>query len=119
MTVNCRRLVVVSSGLTVPEPKARGFVPDAIILPLLRNVIGRTLYRNMSRIEDFLAKCPDIFWTIMRPGRLIDAEGVSHYRVDPDFPIVNVTSRPDLAAAMLAEPGPDGHIHQKVATTTQ
>jgi putative NADH-flavin reductase len=116
---HCRRLIVVSSGLTVPPPKVRGFFQDSIMLPFLRNVVGRTLYEDMARMEDLLAACDDIEWTIIRPGRLINGEGVSEYRLDEDFPSGNVTSRPDLAAAMLAELGPNEHMHQKVAPTTR
>lgn len=119
---HCRRLVVVSSGLTMPlskAPKVRGFFQDNIMLPFLRNVIGRTLYEDMERMEDLLATCDDITWTIMRPGRLVNGEGVSKYRLDEDFPSGNVTSRHDLAAAMLAELGPNEHVHQKVAPTTR
>lgn len=118
---HCRRLVVVSAGLVAlpSKPSGRGFFQDRIMLPFLHNVAGRTLYEDMVRMEDFLATCDDIVWTIMRPGRLINAAGVSEYRLDKDFPIGNVTSRPDLAAAMLAELGPNGHVHQKVAPTTR
>jgi hypothetical protein len=70
-------------------------------------------------MEDLLATCDDIEWTIMRPGRLINDASVSEYRLDEDFPVGNVTARPDLAAAMLAELGPNGHVHQKIAPTTR
>lgn len=119
---HCHRLIVVSSGLTTPlseAPKVRGFVQDRVVLPLLRHVIGRTLYEDMLRMEDILATCDDIAWTVMRPGRLINGTGISTYRLDMDFPVGDVTSRPDLAAAMLAELGPNGHVHQKVSPTTR
>lgn len=119
---HCRRLVVVSSGLTVPlskAPKVRGFFQDSIMLPFLRNVVCRTLYEDMARMEDLLATCDNIAWTIIRPGRLINGASVSGYRLDEDFSSGNVTSRPDLAAAMLAELGPNGHVYQKVAPTTR
>jgi putative NADH-flavin reductase len=116
---HCRRLVVVSAGLAVPPPKGRGFFQDRIMLPFLHNVAGRTLYEDMVRMEDFLATCNDIAWTIMRPGRLINGAGVSKYRLDEDFPVGNVTTRSDLAAAMLAELNSNGHVHQKVAPTTR
>ena len=120
---HCRRLVVVSAGLAVRNlrslPKVRGFLQDNIALPLLRNVIGRTLYEDMLRMEDFLATCDDIAWTIIRPGRLINGTSVSKYHLAEDIPVGNVTTRPDLAAAMLAELGPYGHLHQKVAPTTR
>ena len=93
-SADCRRLVVVSAGLAPRDiPKVRGFLQDNLALPFLRNVVGRTLYEDMLRMEDFLATCDDIEWTIMRPGR--------------------------LAAAMLAELGPNGHIHKKIAPTTR
>ena len=120
---HCRRLIVVSAGLAVRNlrslPKVRGFLQDNIALPLLRNVIGRTLYEDMLRMEDFLANCDDIAWTIVRPGRLISGTSVSKYHLAEDIPVGNVTTRPDLAAAMLAELGLNGHIHQKVAPTTR
>jgi len=118
----CRRLVVVSAGLdafNTNTPKIRGFLQDNIMLPILRNVIGRTLYEDMLRMEDFLATCDDIAWTIIRPGRLINGQGVSDYRLIEDFPVGNVTTRPDLAAAILAELGPNEHVHKKVAPTTR
>lgn len=119
---HCHRLVVVSAGLAALDantPKVRGFFQDYIMLPFLRNVIGRTLYEDMLRMEDFLATCDDIAWTIIRPGRLISGQDISEYRLAEDFPVGNVTTRPDLAAAMLAELGPNGHIHKKVAPTTR
>jgi putative NADH-flavin reductase len=117
---HCRRLVVVSSGMTMhPLPKVRGFFMDEVMVPFLRNVIGRTLYADMARMEDYLATCDDIEWTIMRPGRLLNGDGVTKYQLADDFPVGNVTSRPDLAAAMLAELGPNPHVHQKMSPTTR
>ncbi len=89
------------------------------MLPFLRNVVGRTLYEDMLRMEDFLANCDDIAWTIIRPGRLVNGTSVSEYRLAEDLPEGNVTSRPDLAAAMLAELGPSGHVHRIVSPTTR
>jgi hypothetical protein len=106
-------------AITADAPKVRGFLQDHIMLPFLRNVIGRTLYADMARMEAFLTSCDDITWTIMRPGRLINGSDVSKYRLDENFPVGNFTTRPDLAAAMLMELGPNGHVHQKVAPTTR
>ncbi len=119
---HCHRLVVVSAGLAAVNkdtPKVRGFIQDNIALPLLRNVIGKTLYEDMLRMEAFLETCDDIDWTVIRPGRLLNGIGVSAYQLAEDFPVGNVTTRPDLAASMLAELGPDGHIHKKMAPTTR
>lgn len=117
---HCRRLVVVSAGLAARDiPKVRGFLQDNIALPFLRNVVGRTLYEDMLRMEDFLATCNDIAWTIIRPGRLINGAGVSAYSLAEDFPVGNFTTRPDLAAAMLAELVTNEHVHKKIAPTTR
>jgi hypothetical protein len=117
---HCRRLVVVSAGLAARTlPKVRGFFQDSIALPFLRNVVGRTLYEDMLRMEDFLATCNDIAWTIIRPGRLINGTVVSKYRLTEDIPVGNVTTRPDLAAAMLAELDSNEHVHKKMAPTTR
>jgi NAD(P)H-binding len=103
----------------LPFASKSGFFQDRIMFPFLRNVLGRTLYEDMTRMEDFLATCDDIAWTIMRPGRLINEPGVTEYRLGQEFPLGNLTSRADLAAAMLAELGPQAHVHQKVAPTTR
>lgn len=114
-----RRLVVVSSGLTYPPPPGFGFVPDRIVFPLLRNVIGRTLYADMRRMEELLHSAEDVDWTVVRPGRLCDTPAVSRYRLDLDHPSQAYTSRIDLAAAMVAELDPaTAHVHQAIAPTT-
>jgi hypothetical protein len=115
---SCRRLIVVSSGLTYPPPHM-GWFFDHVMHPILRDVVGRTLYADMRRMEEFLQGCNDIDWTVMRPGRLVDAVGVSTYRLDRDFPTQMVTTRADLAAAMLAEIGHREHVHQAWAPTTR
>lgn len=114
-----KRLVVISSGLTYPPPRGNGFVPDRIIFPLLRNVIGRSLYADMRRMEELVRASSDIAWTIMRPGRLFDARAVSNYRLDLDTPTQGYTSRTDLAAAMVAEIGTEEHVHQALSPTTE
>lgn len=115
-----RRLVVVSSGLTYPPPPGFGVVADRVIFPLLRNVVGRTLYADMRRMEQLLQDQPDIDWTVMRPGRLFDAPAPSTYRLDLGHPSQSYTSRVDLAAAMVAELDPaTAHHHQAVAPTTR
>ncbi len=116
---SCRRLVVVSSGLTGRNlPKVRGFIQRNVVVPILRNVIGRTVYEDMFRMENYLETCTNIEWTVIRPWRLISVSGVSNYRLAEDFTVGNFTTRPDLAAAMLAELGTNGHIHKKMALIT-
>lgn len=115
-----KRLVVVSSGLTYPPPHGSGFIPDNIVFPLLRNVVGRTLYADMRRMEEILRQSDDIAWTIMRPARLFDSPSVSAYQLDIDNPSQGYTARADLAAAMVAElDAMTAHVRQAVAPTTQ
>lgn len=111
------RLVVTSAGLTYPPPRMNWFA-NTIAFPLLREVVGRTVYADMRRMEEYLHGCPDIAWTVMRPGRLVDSGGPSAYRLDPDAPTQIRTARADLAAAMVAELSSDGHVHRAVAPTT-
>lgn len=113
-----RRLVVCSSGLTYPPPPMHP-VADRLVFPILRHVVGRTLYADMRRMEEFVRGCDDLDWTIMRPGRLVDADAVSDYRVDLDAPSRGVTTRPDLAAAMVAELGPAAHVGAAVSPTSR
>lgn len=112
-----RRLVVVSSGLTFPPPRGFGWFADSIVFPFLRSVPGRTLYADMRRMETYLHGCDDLDWTVMRPGRLTNGPA-SAYRLDLDHPSQGTTSRADLAAAMVAELGPGGHVRVAVAPTT-
>lgn len=112
-----RRLIVVSSGLTYPPPPLH-WLADRTVLPLLRHVVGRTLYADMRRMEEMLRESPDIAWTVMRPGRLVDADAVSDYRLDEGFPTRGITTRPDLAAAMVAELEGAAHVHRAVAPTS-
>lgn len=81
-------------------------------------MFGRTLYADMRRMEDLVRASRGIDWTIMRPGRLVDADAVSAYRLDPEKPTQGVTTRPDLAAAMVAELASDAHVHRIVAPTS-
>lgn len=112
-----RRVVVVSSGLTYPPPPMNWFA-DNLLFPFLRRVVGRTLYADMRRMEEYLRSCDDIEWTIMRPGRLFDRDKASEYRLDYDHPSQGYTSRADLSAAMLAELGAAAHLRSAVAPTT-
>jgi putative NADH-flavin reductase len=118
LATSCRRLIVVSSGLTYPPPHM-GWFFDRVLHPILRDVVGRTLYADMRRMEEYLQGCKDIDWTVMLPGRLVDAVAVSTYRLDRDFPTQMVTTRADLAAAMLSEIGHREHVHQAWAPTTR
>src|SRR5699024_7403115 len=80
-----RALIVVSAGLTYPPPPMNWFA-DHLVFPLLRGVIGRTLYADMRAMEEYLQTVRDIDWIVVRPGRLIDTDAVSDFRLEPGNP---------------------------------
>src|SRR5699024_3995187 len=112
------RLIVVSAGLTYPPPPMNWFA-DHLVFPLLRGVIGRTLYADMRAMEEYLQTVRDIDWTVVRPGRLIDTDAVSDYRLEPGNPTRGSTSRPDLAAAMVSLLTSNDYSRSVVAPTTE
>lgn len=115
----CKRIAVVSSGLTYPPPPGYGFLFDKVIHPLLHNVIGRTLYGDMRAMEEFLRTRPDLEWTVVRPGRLVDGDTDRPYKKEPETPSRRFTTRRDLARAMLDDLESGGDIHRAVAVTSR
>lgn len=113
-----KRFVVVSSGLTYPPPAGCGFIAARIVLSFLLNVLGKTLYADMRRLEELVRSSDDIAWTIMRPGHLFNTESVSQCRLNLNDPTQRYTSRVDLAAAMVGEIDTTEHVRQAVSRTT-
>ncbi len=103
-THRIQRLVCVSST-TVATDQAPG---DSLVWrrlgrPLLRNVLGRTLYDDMQRMEG-IVQTSALDWTIVRPGGLFDAsEPTDDYEVGPGRLRGRVTSRADLADVLFLE----------------
>lgn len=98
------RLVCVSSTTVATEDQPgepvywrRG------VVPLLRNVLGRTLYDDMARMEAIVGGT-SLDWTIVRPAGLFDAtEPSGDYEVAPHRLPGRVTSRADLADLLVRE----------------
>ncbi len=113
-----RRLVVVSSSATDPRPHPdAGFVFNRVLQPFIVNVMGRTVYADMRRMED-LVRASAVDWTILRPSGLFDADHVSAYSTGEDRVEGRFTARPDLAAALLAQVDDPGNIHRVLAVAT-
>ena len=98
-----QRLVCVSSTtLAEPLPGDTLFW-RRIVVPLLRRVIGRTLYDDMARMEA-LVRVSGAKWTIVRPGGLFDSDAptdtvtVAAHRLKGRY-----TSRADLAEVLIRE----------------
>lgn len=112
------RLVVVSSGLTQEAPRF-GPLTTTVVFPLLRHVLGRTLYADMRRMEAYLHAQTDISWTVMRPARLYDDPSPGPYRLDRERPTSAQTARASLAQALVAELDPaTSHPQMAIAPTT-
>jgi nucleoside-diphosphate-sugar epimerase len=68
------RLVCVSSSTVATEPApGDSLLWRRIGAPLVRRVIGRTLYDDMERMEAAV-RASGLDWTIVRPGGLFDAD---------------------------------------------
>jgi nucleoside-diphosphate-sugar epimerase len=117
--VGCKRIAVVSSGLTYPPGPGFGFFFDKIIHPLLHFVIGRTLYADMRAMEELLRARSDLEWIVMRPGRLVDGDTGRPYKKEPETPSRRYTTRRDLARAILDDLESGQDIHHAVAVTSR
>ena len=121
MTVHgIKRLVCVTST-TVGTEKAPGesLVGRKVFLPLLRNVLGRTLYDDMQRMEE-IVQSSGLEWTIVRPGGLFDTdEPTADYEVAPGPLPGRVTSRADLADTLIREATEPRHPRAIVEVMTR
>ena len=98
------RLVCVSST-TVAKEEAPGesLFWRKVVIPFLRNVLGRTLYDDMQRMEEIVGSS-SLDWTIVRPAGLFDAKKpTDDYEVAPRRLRGRFTSRADLAHALIRE----------------
>ena len=114
------RLVCVTST-TVRTETAPGesLLGRRVLLPLLRRVVGRTLYDDMERMEA-IVRSSGLRWTIVRPGGLFDTDGpTDDHEVAPGPLAGRVTSRADLAAALVAEATEDRHPRTVVEVVTR
>ena len=113
-----RRLAVVSSSATEPRPYAdAGFFFNRVLQPFVVNIMGKTVYQDMRRMEE-LVRTSRVDWTIVRPSGLFDAKVVSRYDLAEDHIGGRFTARADLAAAMLAQVDDDRYVRKIVAVAT-
>lgn len=113
-----RRLVVVSSSATDPKPYAdAGFFFNRVVQPFVVNVLGKTVYEDMRRMEE-LIRNSEVDWTIVRPSGLFDMDFVSDYELAEDHIAGRFTARSDLAAAMLAQVDDERYVRKILAVAT-
>lgn len=106
------RLVCVSSttvaGRAVPDET---LLWRRAVIPLLRNVAGRTLYDDMERMEG-IVRASGLDWTIVRPaGLFTTSEPTDDFVVAPSPIAGRSTSRADLAAALVSESTEPRYVH--------
>jgi putative NADH-flavin reductase len=115
---NIRRLVVVSSSAIDPKPYPdAGFFFNRLLQPFVVNVLGKTVYEDMRRMEK-LVRNSTVDWTIVRPSGLFDTELVSDYDLAEDHIGGRFTARTDLAAALLAQVDDERYVRKILAVTT-
>jgi putative NADH-flavin reductase len=118
----CRvcRLVCVSSSALDPQVRDHdtggGFIFEKILKPLIMNVIGRTSYDDLRRMEMLVANS-DLDWTIVRPSGLFDTPQVTVYRMGAGF-VGRYTSRRDLADCLLKQLTSTRDLHKAVSVAT-
>ncbi|NNC10327.1 SDR family oxidoreductase [Planctomonas sp. JC2975] len=113
-----RRLVCVSSSaVDLAAGPHGGFFFERVLQPFVTNVLGKTLYDDMKRMERIVV-ASDIDWTVMRPSGLFDADAVSDYRAAERYVPQKFTSRIDLADAMVRQLDDRGFVRTTVAVGT-
>ena len=115
-----RRLVCVTSTTLATEGvPGETLFWRRVLTPLLRNVVGRTLYDDMERMET-IVRSSDLDWTIVRPAGLFDtAEPTDDHEVAPRRLLGRVTSRADLAATLIREAVEPAHPRAVVEVVTR
>ena len=83
-----RRLACVSSSVTDPVTRSRntggGVVFEKVLKPFITNVVGKTMYADLLRMEQ-LVMGSDLDWTIVRPSGLFETPSVTEYRLAEDL----------------------------------
>lgn len=116
-----RRLACVSSSVTDPVTRSRntggGVVFEKVLKPFITNVVGKTMYADLLRMEQ-LVMGSDLDWTIVRPSGLFETPSVTEYRLEENFLPEHFTSRTDLAACLLQQATSDQYVRKTVAVAT-
>ena len=90
------------SAVTGEDEPTGGFVFNRVLQPYVTKVLGRTVYDDMRRMESVVTSS-DVDWTILRPSGLFELPNVTEYSLTEGHGPGRLTSRADLAAAMLRQ----------------
>lgn len=115
-----KRLVCVSSTtVATEEAPGESLFWRKGVSPFLRNILGRTLYDDMQRMEE-IVRGSGLDWTIVRPAGLFDAaEPTDDYEVAPRRLLGRVTSRADLAETLIREATEPQHSRAIIEVITR
>ncbi len=115
-----RRFVCVSSSALDPQTRDHdtggGFIFEKIIKPFIMNVIGRTSYEDLQKMETRVMNS-DLDWTIVRPSGLFETPQVTDYQMGEGF-IGRYTSRIDLADCLLKQLTSTLYLRKAVSVAT-
>ena len=114
------RLVCVSST-TVAAKEAPGetLLWRKVVIPMLRNTLGRTLYEDMLRMER-IVQSSGLDWTIVRPAGLFNtSEPTRDYDVSSQRLPGRFTSRADLAQTLIREASQSRHSRVTIEVITR
>ncbi|WP_214318763.1 NAD(P)-dependent oxidoreductase [Nonomuraea sediminis] len=113
-----RRLAVVSSSGVAPHPYSDGgFLFNRVLLPYVTQVLGKTLYDDMRRMET-VVRASDLDWTIVRPSGLYHLPSPTDYTIVEGHADGRFTARADLAASLLALLDDDRYVRSVVSVIT-
>lgn len=112
-----RRLLCTTAGAN-PDFDLRN---EGIIFGLLiKPIIGRTLYKDMHRLER-IVMASDLDWTIARPAQLVKHPTVTSYHQVAEAYMVpgqRRTAYPDLADFLLSNISDDRYVRKAVAVAS-
>ena len=112
-----RRLVAVTSTSVAPESSYQGrFLADRVLTPLLRRVVGRTVYDDMERMEAVI-RATDLDWTIVRPPGLTNRSGTGYAAAETRVAGM-LCARSDLAAFLLDQLDSDRFVQRIAAVAS-
>jgi putative NADH-flavin reductase len=112
-----RLVCVSSSAVDLAAGPHGGVFFERVLQPFVTNVLGKTLYDDMKRMERIVA-ASDLDWTVLRPSGLFDADAVSRYRIAERYVPQKFTARIDLADAMVRQLDDLRFLHTTAAVGT-
>lgn len=121
MTIHSiKRLVCVSSTIVATEDApGESLFWRKVVIPFLRNKMGRTLYDDMQRMEE-IVQSSNLDWTVVRRAGLFDAvEPTDDYEVAPRRLPGRITSRADLAQTLIGEATEPQHWRSIIEVITR